>query len=1316
MNRIAPFVTSLLFCLIFFCNKGFSQNLSLSWSKALTNPQLPLGGTVMGRVVKMDSNGDTYVVGEFSNTADFDPGPGVADLVSTGGYDAYIAKYDVNGNYIYAKSFGGPMDDLPFGLAIGASGNLYVAGYFRGTADFDPDTGVATLVSAGSDDIFIAKYDADGNYIYAKSMGGIGLDRIEGPNGLAIDGVGNVFVSGYFNGTADFDPGPGVANLISAGGSEIFIAKYDINGNYLFANRVGGSGDDYGNSLVVDGSGNICLVGTFNATVDFDPGAGVANLTSVGASDFFIAKYDANGNYIYAKGVGGTTNSDIAYGIAVDMTNSVFITGSFSGTVDFDPGPGVVNVVGSFGGNDIFIAKYDVNGNYIYAKGMGGGSGAIGYGYSIITDGLGNVFVAGEFYGTIDFNPDISVNNLISAGLDDIFIAKYDASGNYIYATSIGSTGSDLAYGICLDANGNIHVTGKISGTADFDPGPGAANLTAPASNAYIAGYTGNSSYLYAGLIGGYSSSIMTDFGYDVAIDASSNSYVTGSFIGTVDFDPGPGVSNIISTSNTADIFIAKYDVNGDYVFVKTIGGIGADNGTGITVDAIGNIYITGSFTGTVDFDPGPGVANLISAGGTDIFFAKYDVNGNYVYAKNIGGTSSDNATSLAVDASGNVYLTGYYQGTVDFNPGAGVTNLISAGATDIFIAKYDAGGNYIYAKSIGGTNADFCNSLAIDVGGSVYITGRFAGTADFNPGAGVANLTSAGGNDIFVAKYDASGSYVYAKRIGGTLEDYGNSLAVDASGNVYITGYFQGTVDFDPGAGVANITGAGGNDIFIAKYDGSGNYVYAKTMGSTGNDNGNSLAVDGSGNVYVTGAFQGTADFDPEAGVVNLTSAGGNDIFVAKYDGNGNYIYAKRIGGVTNDNGNSITLNGLGNIYLTGDFRGIVDFDPNSGVQQQTAWNSSDIYLVKFNECPTPEISGSSATSALTTISGTTLITDGGCILLASILPNGVNPVSGTLSARNWVENSVPTFGGEPFVQRHYEITPTTNPPTSTAKLTLYFTQQEFDNFNAHPASTLDLPANPTDASGISNLRIGKYSGSSSNGTGMPGSYAGPATILDPADADILWNSTKNRWEVSFDVDGFSGFIVQTSTSPLPLTLLEFKGRLDNNNVMLDWRTADELNTDKFVIERSIDGRNYTTIGEIKAYNTAGTHFYNFTDPSVNLLPASVIYYRLKQLDINDRYSYSRITAFSLAAKRLLLLYPNPVKDKINLSITTDKAEVLKVIIVDNTGRVIKQNLLSVPGGNSLTQIDVKDLSPGIYFTRVNGESGIQNLKIIKQ
>lgn len=442
------------------------------------------------------------------------------------------------------------------------------------------------------------------------------------------------------------------------------------------------------------------------------------------------------------------------------------------------------------------------------------------------------------------------------------------------------------------------------------------------------------------------------DWGYSIATDASGNVYTTGYFQGTVDFDPGEGIFNL-NAIGCLDIFISKLDASGNFVYAKSIGGTsGGSYGTSISLDASDNVYITGGFHGTVDFDPGAGTFNLTSSGGSDIFILKLGSSGNFVYAKSLGGTGDDVGNSIVTDVLGNVYTTGSFQETTDFDPGVGTFNLTSAGGNDIFISKLDSTGNFIYAKSMGGTdNYDIGYSIAIDTFNNVYTTGSFRTTADFDPGVGTFNLTSMGGWEIFILKLNSSGNFIWAKQMGGTWYDESYSISLDASCNVYTTGYFQSTADFDPGVGTFNLTSTGYRDIFISKLDSSGNFIWAKRMGGTSDDYGYSIALDVYGNVYFTGLFSGIADFDPGSGTFNLTSVGYSDIFISKLDASGNFVYAKSLGGISFDEGRSITLDASGNIYTTGYYNGTADFDPGIGTYNLTSAGGADFFVCKLGQ-----------------------------------------------------------------------------------------------------------------------------------------------------------------------------------------------------------------------------------------------------------------------------------------------------------------------------------------------------------------------------
>lgn len=466
----------------------------------------------------------------------------------------------------------------------------------------------------------------------------------------------------------------------------------------------------------------------------------------------FKCSVNAQSDFLWAKSIKGTSSEDGSTAemgsMTVDAWGNVYLTGFFTGTVDFDPGAGIYNLTVSSSYGDIFILKLDASGNFLWAKNMGGASAD--WGHSIAVDPAGNVYTTGLFYWTADFDPGAGTFNLTSNGSSDIFISKLDSSGNFVWAKSMGGTASDERPSIALDAAGNIYTTGNFAGTVDFDPGAGTFVIS-PASgynyDVFVSKLDSSGNFVWAKNMGGPS----FDIAYSIAIDASGNVYTTGYFYETADFDPGAGT--FYMTSDSSDVFISKLDSAGNFIWAKNMGGSSANIGRAITIDVSGNVYTTGYFYGTSDFDPGLGNYNLTSSGYMDIFISKLDPSGNFVWARKMGGSSYDAGLSIAVDISGGLYTTGSFKGTIDFDPGAGTFNLTSGGNQDIFISKVDSSGNFMWAENMGGIYHDVGLSIKIDAVGNVYTKGLFNGSCDFDPGSGNSILTSTGSNSIFVSK-----------------------------------------------------------------------------------------------------------------------------------------------------------------------------------------------------------------------------------------------------------------------------------------------------------------------------------------------------------------------------------------------------------------------------------------------------------------------------------------------------------------------------------------------------------------------------------
>lgn len=462
----------------------------------------------------------------------------------------------------------------------------------------------------------------DPNLIWANKIGGSGYDIGQS---IAVDDSGNVFTSGTFDGTVDFDPGPGIFNLTSSNGV-YFVSKLDANGNFIWVKQTGGS------SFKVDGNGDVFITGAFNNTIDLDPGPGIYTLIPVGNSDMFVSKLDASGNFIWARQIGGANSVAGGGAISLDANGNVYITGGFNGTVDFDPSPDIF-ILNSDNNGDAFISKLDASGNFIWAKQLDG-TNSLGIS-SISLDANGNVYTTGSFVFTADFDPGPATYNLTGSNNGSAFVLKLDMSGDFVWAKLLGETpyhqflsGGSTSASIYVDHLSNVYTTGSFSWIADFDPGPGTFYLNGYYSinNIFISKLDASGNFVWAKHLGVGGSNCQ---GNSISVDSSGNVYATGTFLGAPDFDPGPGNYNLTS-HGLYDIFMSKLDSDGNFLWAIQLGDGNNDSGSSI-LDPSGNIYSTGYFSGTADFNPSDETYNLSSAGIYDIFVLKLGQVGNVI-------------------------------------------------------------------------------------------------------------------------------------------------------------------------------------------------------------------------------------------------------------------------------------------------------------------------------------------------------------------------------------------------------------------------------------------------------------------------------------------------------------------------------------------------------------------------------------------------------------------------------------------------------------------------------------------------------------
>ncbi|MEN6494052.1 MAG: SdrD B-like domain-containing protein, partial [Thermoguttaceae bacterium] len=1008
-----------------------------SWAKRM-------GGTDddKGTGIAVTSSG-VFLTGTFEGDAYFNPGVEASKRTSAGGADVFVAKLNsADGSYAWAQAVGGIADETAGGLALTSDGTaVYATGGFGDLVDFNPGTGTDErwVNSHSCTDVFVWKLNAsDGSYVSTQTFGG-NYDDVG--SGIAVASDGSIYLTGTFYGTANFDPGTGTTQLTTHGGEfdgDVFVVKLNANGSLGWAKGIGGTDgamEDTVSGLVLSSDGSVCLTGTFTSNADFDPNAGTFSLDS---GSMFVARLKAtDGSFRSAQGFGGGS-WDAVHGLAVASNGSIYTVGSFLGTADFDPSPETHSLTNSDDGN-IFLTKFVsltaptsltvsplqladglAIGAFVGTFSTNGSSSAP-FTYSFVSgtgsdDNSSFSIVGNQLRTNTSINQQtkssykIRVRTVDYAGQSmeqaftlTVVTAQTFSVGNRVW-NDLDSDGIQDANepGIAGAAVELYRSTDTTVGNAD-DVSMGVVATGADGSYSFTYVLTGYNYYLVFRAPVGYNTVSPKDAGGNDTTDSDADaSGVTAIFTGTA------GQNN---TSLDAGLVGAAQG----FGFALGAGSAGQDEGQSVTVDAAGNVYVAGSFSGTVDFDSGPGTYNLTSAGSKDAFVAKYSSTGALLWARSMGGTSSDEATGIAVAADGSVYASGHFAGTADFCSGPG-TAYLSTGSVynhDAFVLKLDAAGNYVWAKSVGGAYEDQASGIALAAdGSSVYLTGWFSGQVDFDPGTGTQSLTSAGGYDVFVLKLSSAGNYGWAAGMGGIDDDQAIGIAVDASGNVYTTGWFGGTAFFNPAGDTEESKlvnpGSGTFDVFVSKLDSNGVYVWAKRMGGTEEDQacGIALAPDGTA-VYVAGYFGGSAtfgttptlnsaggydgfvtkldsdgDFDWSKkmggggydaansvaatsdgvyvggyfsgtgtfGSLNRTSAGDDDAFVTKLSSTGTFAWVKTIGGTGNDQICSVAAAADGRVYTTGSFMGTADLDPRSSAYNLTSAGSRDFFLSKWN------------------------------------------------------------------------------------------------------------------------------------------------------------------------------------------------------------------------------------------------------------------------------------------------------------------------------------------------------------------------------
>ncbi len=442
--------------------------------------------------------------------------------------------------------------------------------------------------------------------------------------------------------------------------------------------------------------------------------------------------------------------------------------------------------------------------------------------------------------------------------------------------------------------------------------------------------------------------------------DANGNIYAVGEFVGTVDFDPGPGTYEL--TSPNTGGFIVKLDPEGTLVWARSLNGsVNTFAVNDISVDPAGNTWVIGTFAGTMDINPGPGIVTITSSGGSDVFFLRLDPDGNLIRQGRGGGSEDDTGNSIVADQLGNAYMTGRVRQGAVFQSGPNSAGDLVTGFNepDVFILKLPPTGDFAWYHNVGGFFWDEGNAIALDPEGNVLVTGAMSGPSDFGQSNPLI-LPGDGSKDIFVYKLSNDGAIIWATAVGPGQEDIARDIAIDAQGDIYTTGTFNGTVDFDPGSEVTSLDAQGGRRAFVQKLTSTGAFAWASMLPSANNNWSSGIHISPSGNVLSTGYFQQTTDFDPGSGTANLpfpsVSPEGH---LQQLDANGNYLWAGPFGGAGWDHALAVTTDATGAIFMGGFFEQTADLDPGTGVANFTTTGLRDAFLVKLSAGINTSIAG---------------------------------------------------------------------------------------------------------------------------------------------------------------------------------------------------------------------------------------------------------------------------------------------------------------------------------------------------------------------
>ncbi|MBN2080418.1 MAG: hypothetical protein JW838_15715 [Spirochaetes bacterium] len=878
-----------------------NSNGSYGWTRMIGNGAVDGDYNDGGHCVSTDSNGNVYVSGNFRETVNFAEDWGGSDFKTASGYSgAFLMKINSDGTYGWTRFLGSGGSAIAYHVMVGASDVVYVSGGASGTVNFAADWGGADSKTMSSR-AFVTKIDADGGYLWTKTIGS-GMR-----SSMTLDSNGNIYVTGYFLGTSSINFAEDwgqtdTKSRITSAYADVYVAKINSNATYGWTKIVGTGLQDPDMSssrkigITTDEENNVYVSDGFRGTdVNFAADWGGSDLkTSNGSEDAFVLKITSSGAYGWTRVFGGI-NRDYANALVTDNAGGLYVAGRFTDAVRFGKDWGGFDSRSSSSMSnpgDGFLMKIGIDGSYGWTR-------VIQWNVrNMVMDNQGSLLLVGGFEGKVNFPDDLGGTDIKESRQSDIFVVKLSireagaiVPGNtYGWTKVINASNFSHGYDVVTDSSGNVYFAGLFSGSAvNFagDWGGVDERSTLSWGVPFVTKVFADGSYAWTRVFPRSSGNGVVI--NKIAVDGESNVYAIGNILGNVNLADDWGEIDIRSSAGSTDYCIVKINSNGTYGWSQIIGGTDYDYGRDVSVDGAGNIYLLGVFSSpSVDFAAdwgGSDVKTLASTVHSEAALTKLSAAGDYLWTKTLA-VDELNYLSITIDPINSLLIAGSFNGTVNFAEAWGGTDSLTAGSVggDIFITKIFSSGSYGWTKKIGSTKGEGAEDIVTDKRGNIYITGFYQSPL-VNFGAAwqkIDKRSLVGTSNAFVTKINSDGTYGWT-RTWGNFFSWGRGVAVDTTDTVYLTGFFQDTdINFARDFGLADLHSTAGSngrrDVYFMRINRDGTYGWTKTFGgasssASGDDEGVALGIGNNNRVYLTGTIGGASD-------VNFASGWGiNDI-----------------------------------------------------------------------------------------------------------------------------------------------------------------------------------------------------------------------------------------------------------------------------------------------------------------------------------------------------------------------------------------------------------------------------------------------------